>query len=269
MRARINQGVGRVFFRSPIVSLPGPFRAVVEALHRDGACVTSLAELELEFDEACAAEVEFLRSQIVFNQASGDKSFLGTVPQDMADRCPNLIRWGLEERLLGMVESYLGLPANYRGFLARRDIADTSDAGTRRWHMDGEDSRTVKLIVYLNDIDEKVGPFEFIPRRLTPSIPREIFVAGRVPDEVMERYVPRGEWVSCTGPVGTVVVADTCRIFHRGKPPSAGARDTLFFHFTSRNMLDLQVTRQCFDAAAFGAEAADLSPRQRAAIGLR
>ena len=217
-------------FSNPRSRLNSVQSRIVCALDADGACVTSVDELGLRFDATCTAEIESLFEQIYF-PSEGRKTFKGSIPREAIEKSRNLINWGLAEELLNMAESYLRVPVNYRGLTASLDLPDGNDTETRRWHIDAVDTRSFKMIVYLNDVGPDNGPFEFIPLRFGPKFARSDFVEGRIPDEIMERSVPRAEWITCTGKAGTVVVADTCRIFHRGKPPISGTRKAMFFPY--------------------------------------
>ena len=43
------------------------------------------------------------------------------------------------------------------------------------------------------------------------------------------------QWlISCTGKTGTVIIVDTARVFHRGKPATETSRKALFFGYLSR-----------------------------------
>ncbi|HAX88785.1 MAG TPA: phytanoyl-CoA dioxygenase [Cyanobacteria bacterium UBA11370] len=146
---------------------------------------------------------------------------------------PNIFLWGLEERLLNIVESYLGVPVAYRGVFFQRDLANGQNVSTRLWHKDPEDYRIVKILVYLNDVNENGGPFEYIPRYLNPQ-PFRLRYQLFFSDSEMARLVPKSEWVSCTGTAETVIFFDPHNIFHRGKLPTGSDRFAIFFAYHSR-----------------------------------
>lgn len=254
-------------FSSPRSRLNSDQERGVRALETDGAYVTSLDELGVPFDGACKAEIEQLYEKISF-KSHGQKSFRGVVPREAIEQSHNLLLWGLNEALLNVVESYLRVPANFRGFVATLDLADGDETETRRWHIDNVDTRSFKMLIYLDDVDEQNGPFEFIPMRFNPKFARRYYIDGRIPDPVMERSVLRENWITCTGKAGTVVVGDTCRIFHRGRPPISGNRKVLFYAFTTRHPPNPEYSAREFDASAFAKILTDLTPRQRAVIGL-
>ncbi|BAZ44958.1 hypothetical protein NIES4102_19750 [Chondrocystis sp. NIES-4102] len=82
--------------------------------------------------------------------------------------------WALESRLLNIVENYIGLPILYQYFALRRSIADGQYMGRRSWHLDMEDRRTIKIIIYLNDVNSEGGPYQYIPRKITKSAIKQL-----------------------------------------------------------------------------------------------
>jgi hypothetical protein len=172
----------------------------------------------------------------------------------------------VNERLLAIVEDYICMPVDYRGVTVRRDIRGGQQLETRLWHRDYEDIRIVKIIVYLNDVDRGGGAYEFIPRRLLP-IWRVGPLGQRVEDVDMERFVRQSFWQLCSGPRGTVVITDTCSVYHRGTIANKHDRLALFFCYNSRSPRSPQYCAPLFDRARFAAAARDLSVAQRAAIG--
>jgi hypothetical protein len=148
---------------------------------------------------------------------------------------PQIFLWGLEQRLLNIIENFLGLPVAYQGVYFRRDIANRLEVGSRLWHIDKEDRKILKIIIYLNDVHEENGAFQYIPKNLTSTIAKSLkYKAGYIQDKVMQEVISSKLYKSCTGVAGTVIMADTSSIFHRGKPPITSDRFTIFFDYTSR-----------------------------------
>ena len=148
---------------------------------------------------------------------------------------PEVYLWGLEEKLLDIVENYIGLPIIYQGFAMRKDFADGEQVGVRRWHLDWEDRRVIKIIIYLNDVDLDGGPYEYIDRQLTSETIKSLnyYNLGHLSDKEMELAVPRSRWQPCIGPATTVVISDPSSIFHHAKPPTKQDRIALTFCYTS------------------------------------
>jgi hypothetical protein len=147
---------------------------------------------------------------------------------------PEIFLWGMNADLLDMIENYLQLPVYYHGVSVRREIADGKPNDVRQWHMDPEDRRMCRIIIYLNDVGPGGGPFQFIERRRSLEAAARLgYVSGFVTDARMETRVPRSEWRELTGNQGHAVVADTCRIFHRAQAPHTCDRYSATFSYTS------------------------------------
>jgi hypothetical protein len=141
---------------------------------------------------------------------------------------------GLQDRLLDIAENYIGLPPAYDGVTINYTIADGREVSTRQWHRDREDRRMLKVAIYLNDVDESCGPFQLIPRHDTMQNDHAGFNYEQADDAaLLERLGPNylDDVVSCCGPSGTVIFADTARFYHRGKPATARDRMAIFYSY--------------------------------------
>jgi hypothetical protein len=253
---------------------------IVDALQTEGVYVTSLEKLGFSATPALLNAVSDLlpESALALGPKVGDQGSLKPALQlrpaqfvTLTDY-PEFFLWGLESRLLNMMEAYIGLPVAYHGVNLRYDVGVDKPGSTQQWHRDGEDRRIGKLIVYLSDVGPDNGPFEYIPKSSTPSyqsfghIYRKILASGYsgISDEEMARAVPPSAWKSCLGPAGTVVFVDTRSVFHRGKPPRA-ERSALFYVYTSRQPIrpDICKANFKFDAAQLASLMQTLPQHQR------
>jgi hypothetical protein len=250
---------------APKAGASGYDRKVVEELRAAGGYVSSLDDLGIPETAAMLSAADALFGTIA-NRAAGKGGFIASATAEEIDRYPDLIRWGLNERLLGIVENYICMPVDYRGLTARRDIVGGDQLETRLWHRDYEDFRIVKIIIYLNDVDRGGGDYEFIPRTRLP-IWRVAQLGGRVEDPDMDRFVPIDARKNCSGPRGTIVFSDTCSVYHRGTIAHSEERRALFYCYNSRAPRSPQYCLPLFDRARFAKSEANLAPGQRAAIG--
>jgi hypothetical protein len=212
-------------------------RQIFESLNRDGIYITSLAELGL------ASTPQLL------NAANRLLPTMGTTQYNIAAKnlpeiyivtdLPSFYNWGKEPRILNIIENYLSLPVAYHGVHLRKDFANENQFATLLWHRDVEDRRVLKIIVYLSDVEEKHGPFEYVPLSYTSKtqlnyyrIQRKIHSTAGINDETLNKIVPKSAWKSCLGPAGTVIFADTRRLLHHGTLRSE-ERSTLFFVYTA------------------------------------
>jgi hypothetical protein len=210
-------------------------RTLVETIKRDGVVITSLEALGIPSNPRFFQVAKKLMSEIP-KSISGHKNefVVHASPQQMMEY-PEIFLWGLEQRLLNIVENYLGLPVAYQGVFFRRDLANEVTIKSRLWHIDMEDRKVLKIIVYLNDVNDDGGPFQYIPQSLTSIAVRSLkYRSGYKTDETMQQALSPSNWKSCTGLSGTVIFAATGSIFHRGKTPLANDRFAVFFDYTSR-----------------------------------
>jgi hypothetical protein len=113
---------------------------------------------------------------------------------------------------------------------------DASPALSQLWHRDPEDLKLVKVFVYLADVDERAGPFRYIPQTHTFGTAvargRRFDAKKRIADDRMARVFAPETWRVCTGPANTMILADTLG-FHCGGKPTDGRRLLITFTYTS------------------------------------
>lgn len=256
----------REYFASQLPPLEPIDRPIVDALQQHGIFTTTLAALDLPSTATVLSGTRQLLpelAQVSVPQKSNRKEFLIKATRQQLLKYPEIFLWGLEERLLNIVEHYLGLPPAYHGVYFRRDLANGVMNRTRLWHLDKEDRRMVKIIVYLSDVNEGKGPFQYLPSSLTPDIIQALgYDYGRVTDAMMQQVVPSSAWNSCLGMAGTVIFVDPARVFHRGKIPIDADRFTLFFDFSSRQPKHPYYCKSSFGAAELLNLSSRLSQRQ-------
>lgn len=148
-----------------------------------------------------------------------------------------LLRLALDEKLLEIVAVYLGmLPSLYSVAAWLNFPTDSAPKEAQLWHRDPEDLKIVKTFIYLVDVDSERGPFCYIPGtqpfgEQAGLVPRHAD-AIRISDDEMEAAIPRQNWTACTGPAGTMILADTVG-YHRGGHAHAGQRILITFTYTS------------------------------------
>jgi hypothetical protein len=254
-------------------SLDEPGRAIVDALFRDGVCVTSLASLGLPgtgamLDEACRLS-SVLTSRACLPEAAGKPSVAASASEMLSET--TISRWALDGRLLDIVEAYLGEPAAFNGSVLYHSKADGREVGVRMWHRDREDDRMLKVAIYLNDVDEDGGPFQV----LTPEL------QGLVDERAYWRYakfrpnkqaikIRDSDWRTgvrtVTGLRGTVILVDPARNHHRGQPPMARDRSAIFHTYFTRRPRYPFFCQKRFTRSQLLDFAASLPERQRACV---
>ncbi|BAZ50194.1 hypothetical protein NIES4103_28080 [Nostoc sp. NIES-4103] len=213
---------------------------LVEKIQTEGVVITSLDDLGILSNSQFIDSAKKLMVKMVANNSIVKNQFVIHATSQQLMEHPQIFLWGLEQRLLNIVEHYIGLPIAYHGAYFRRDIANSLEIGSRLWHIDPEDRKVLKIIVYLNNIGESEGPFQYIPQPLTAKVAQSLkYTYGYIRDSTMQKVISPTNYKSCIGNSGTVVFAATGNIFHRGKPPETSDRYTIFFDYTSRRKQDL------------------------------
>jgi phytanoyl-CoA dioxygenase PhyH len=262
----------RLAHRSRRPTLSAADAALLAELETDGGCVSSLDDLDYAATAAMRSGVMPLLATLpgadahvptgdVLAGRSTTLHCFSIDPPELAARAPGVLLWGLDERMLDLVEAYLGVPPAFTTVHLRKDVGGGRQVGTRFWHIDTEDRRVIRVLVYLTDVTTDTGPFEYIPRPQTDACTalrdRALRSDGDpVFDDEMRRHVPESQWRACVGPAGTVVIADNAAVYHHGKVHDA-ERTVLIYTYTSRRPQYPRLERNpAFDAA--------LSERQRA-----
>jgi hypothetical protein len=179
---------------------------------------------------------------------------------------PEIYMWGLSPELLDLVENHIGLPIRYHGADLRREIADGKLNDVRQWHIDAEDHRMFKIILYLNDVQPGGGPFQYLPRALTIQTARRLrYGSGFVSDDAMSTVLPTSRWTECLATANSAVMADTCKVFHRAQPPRTADRYSITFSWTSTSAVKTYATMPLSDPAV-SYILAHTTERQRACL---
>jgi hypothetical protein len=215
--------------------LPPQDSEIVATLKREGIVITSLQQLNLPLTPELLNGTQAILPELAESSVPSSNSYYILANSSQIMRNPEVFLWGLNERLISIVENYLGLPVAYHGAYIRRDMANGVQIKSRLWHTDMEDYRSIKIILYLHDVDETNGVFEYIPKALMPEAIQLLnYRFGYLPERQIERVVPSAHWQTCTGTSGTLLLVDTANLLHRGRLPLLSDRYTIFFDYTSR-----------------------------------
>jgi hypothetical protein len=240
---------------------------VVETIKNEGVVITSLESLGITSTIKLLHAAQKLLPKIPPSVSGHKNEFTIHATSEQIMEYPEIFLWGLEKRLLDIVENYLGLPVAYHGAYFRRDIANQVEQGSRLWHIDKEDRKVLKIIVYLNDISEDTGPFQYVPPSLTSTIAKSLkYTSGYIRDKVMQELISSGSYQSCIGKSGTVIFAATGSIFHRGKPPIVSDRFAIFFDYTSRRLKQSFYGNSCLPDNDLQLLSKNLSKQQKECI---
>jgi hypothetical protein len=235
-RLLANRGSRRRFAHEP-PELDATQQGLVERLNAEGYAVVPIADLvpdgavweELDADASrFAAETE---AGLAAEGAGGEAALRRREGKEFVVRKyaygvslgldDPWLRLGSSRRLLDVANAYLGMwsKLEYVDVWYTPPVGQSERRSSQRWHRDFNDRHLLKAFVYLVDVDQDTGPFEYVPR----SAP-----GGELDDlwpwrPLGENYPPQDEFaertdgktVTFTGPKATVIFCNTCG-FHRG-----------------------------------------------------
>ncbi|AKG21650.1 phytanoyl-CoA dioxygenase family protein [Calothrix sp. 336/3] len=264
---RVSRLVSEIFYKIDLIkyrhqlpTLSPADKLIVQELQTQGTVVTSVDDLEIP---RTSQMLEIAKKQL--SREYGDRNAKGNIATLEAPAYPEIYTltdipevyaWGSNPRLLGIIENYIGLPVTFQGVHLRQDFANQEAVTTEQWHLDAEDRRMLKVIIYLSDATEDHGPFEYIPKHSLSwlqALKIRFQIASQMNrgklglnDADMAAIVPKSQWKSCPAPAGGIVLTDPKAIFHHGKPRKM-SRSALFFVYTSQNPLRPECCTQYSD----------------------
>lgn len=236
--------------------------AIVDALKQEGAFISSLNALSFPSTAAMLKATEDLLPMLSTfpDQRSGFDTHVG---QTYILNSPELFLWGLGERLLNIVEHYIGTPVAFNDIQIRKDFANGVKAGSRLWHVDSYDRRILRVIIYLKNVTATDGPFEYVSRQSTKLTLPILEQFSAIPDSVVKQFVSPAHIKPCLGPAGTVIFASTSSILHHGTVPITSNRYILVFNYNSRQPKRAEEARPKLTRNRLIGIASQLSHRQR------
>jgi hypothetical protein len=257
-------------------------QGIVDRLHDEGYATLPLSELdegvweELEADAArFVAETE---AGLASEHEGGESSLRRRAGKEFLVRKyawgvqlgldDPWLRLGTNPRLLDLANAYLGMwsKLEYVDVWYTPPAAADERRSSQRWHRDFNDRHLLKAFVYLVDVDEETGPFEYVPRsapggeleRLWPWRP---LGDNYPPENELEQRID-GRAVTFTAPKGTIIFCNTSG-FHRGGFARANPRVLATFTWDSPASLKALSERNYTYASNNGGA---LSPAQAFAL---
>ncbi len=122
---------------------------IIQALQTEGVFVTSLDALGVNFSAKMFNDAQQILPELAqIIPDNNSREFVIHATNEQIMNHPSIFMWGLEAQLLKLVENYLGLPVAYHGAYFRRDLNNLVERKSRCWHIDREDRRMFKIIIY-------------------------------------------------------------------------------------------------------------------------
>jgi len=153
---------------------------------------------------------------------------IGDYPLETVVNCPHLLDLANDPDMLALAGGYLGYTPVITLLGLRWSFpidGEGGDADVQHFHRDVEPG-SIKLLVYLTDVDEASGPHRYVPRSHLDRMPLRM---QRYADNDIVRH--HGGSVSITGPAGTAIAIDNKGI-HKGVPPQARPRLLLVIQYS-------------------------------------
>jgi hypothetical protein len=258
-RVLANRASRRLFEAQP-PELGAGEREVVEALRSDGVCVVPFTKLFPEdlWSELATDAGEFTEEMERRISSGSDPEPVGSQRKPFGRRYAEQpltldspwFRLAASSRMLDIVNSYLGLWSKLTHvdqWYSPPRGPEADRVGSMRWHRDYNDRHLVKVFIYLCDVDEGTGPFEYVPGSARqgpyaddwPWRPlSELYPA----QEEFERRIPESAVRTLTGPEGSMIFCNTSG-FHRGGYVTRKARKMGVLHYVSPAALRSLVER--------------------------
>jgi len=285
----------RALFAANVPRLEGVQRRVVGELDRDGYSVVKFSDLfSAALWDRLAADAGIYISEIEAKLADGEanapkvpkpgkpgkppqpekqakeKFFMGRrFKKDPLTLENPWLQLGASERMLGIVNTYLGMwtKLSYADQWYSPPRGSEADRlGSMRWHRDYNDQHLLKVFVYLVDVDEGTGPFEYVPGSARGGPYANIWPwqpAGDTypPGDEFDQRVPSSIVRTFTAPAGTMIFCNTSG-FHRGGFATEKPRSVFVYNYVSPAALETLVDRN-FDV---GGSASALPEVERFAL---
>jgi hypothetical protein len=126
-------------------------------------------------------------------------------------------------RMLDIANTYLRLWSKLQYVDLWYSVPQPQEAdrvSSQRWHRDFNDRRLVKAFLYLVDVDEGTGPFQYVAGSAPggpngDAWPWRPLGENYPPEDELERRIPANSARVFTGPKGTLLFCNTAG-FHRG-----------------------------------------------------
>jgi hypothetical protein len=178
------------------------------------------------------------------------------------------LRIGLSDAQLGIVNAYRGLQTSLfymDNWFTQPYAGQEQRIASQRWHRDPEEQHVVKVFLYLSEVDENAGPFEYLKASQPGNRFGHLWPWGKdkakPTDEEMAEAAPDGVRLTMTGSAGTMIFCDTSG-FHRGGFAKTAPRVLSIWSYVSP---EAENRDHRFDVELEGREA-ELSADARAAL---
>lgn len=155
-----------------------------------------------------------------------------------------LLQKGLSEQLGNIAAAYFNeaVLLRYADYWLSMPVPSTERNYSQNWHRDPEDQRILKVFVYLNDVTETNGAFEYVKgSHLTGPFNAVFPYDAEHPDNYpveheLRSLIPADAFTVNEGKKGTVIICDT-HGFHRGGYCKTGDRWLMTYMYNRASLV--------------------------------
>jgi hypothetical protein len=219
-------------------------------------------------DEAPRSKEDYILRRYDPPKRKGESRF--DAPRPTLPLDSPLLRIGASDALLDVVNAYRDLRTTlyYADYWFTVPYLRASErVASQRWHRDPEDEHVVKAFLYLSDVDDGAGPFQYVRGSAAGGRYGDLWPWGESkrypPPEELEAAVAKEDLLTLTGPAGTMIFCDTGG-FHRGGFARTKPRVMATFTYVGSGS---KAGARRFEVEQSAREAG-LSPQVRYALGL-
>jgi ectoine hydroxylase-related dioxygenase (phytanoyl-CoA dioxygenase family) len=224
----------RALYESERPQLDGVQRRILADVEAEGYATVAFTEL---FDDEQWQELETMRDRFVAETeadlARGGENVRVRAGKEFVVRLHSYgvqlslddpwFRTAASRRLLDLANAYLEMWSKLEYVDVWYSVPQPADAkriSSQRWHRDYNDQHLLKVFLYLVDVDEAMGPFQYIPGsqpggQYADVWPWEPLGENYPTEEELEALIPSSSVRAFTAPKGTLIFCNTAG-FHRG-----------------------------------------------------
>ena len=225
----------RALFESDRPGLDSVQKRILTDVEASGFAVVPFGELFAEKAHWC--ELETMRDRFVADTeadlAKGGEHVRVRAGKEFVVRLHSYeVRLGLDDpwfrtaashRLLDIANAYLEMWSKLEYVDVWYSVPQPADAeriSSQRWHRDYNDQHLLKVFLYLVDVDDAMGPFQYVPGSqpggpYADVWPWEPLGQNYPTEQELEALIPSSSVRAFTAPAGTLIFCNTAG-FHRG-----------------------------------------------------
>lgn len=270
-RSRSQHVKRRRAFRESRPTIDPKHRHMLADLRHQGFHVTHLNDLGIDSAPHLLNALQSVSLELEQAPPVGrEMSFTDWADDALLLKQPLVFEFGVEPSIMRFIESYLGCELAYYGPYVRRDFPQQNAGRSRLWHLDLEDHRMFKMVVYVRPVGLDNGPLEVLPADASRAIVKRYgYTGGWISNARLSQAIEQAPRQAVTGDAGTVVLVDPSRVFHRGSPIAPGhERFATFYDYTTRQPRRAYYCKPSVSAQTLDLFKQNLSESQRVCLGL-